>query len=282
MGTGLALGAAVFFGAGDFMGGLATRRANVVAAVVISQASGTLLLAVVLAWLPAAHPHLLDYGWAAAAGLVGGIGVGFLYVGLATGAMTVVAPITGVLAAAIPVAVGTLLGERPGLSADVGIAVAVAAVVLLSQAGSRPASPARTASAGRSLALAGIAGLAFGVFYVLLAQVGRGAGLSPLLALRGAAAAPFLAAAVIRREPLRLPAPTLALPLVGGILDITGNVLYLLAVHRGLLSLVAVLASLYPASTVLMAAVILRERLRRPQLAGLALAAAAVVLITAP
>ncbi|HUY97825.1 MAG TPA: EamA family transporter [Verrucomicrobiae bacterium] len=282
MGAGLALGAALFFGAGDFLGGLATRRSNVFAAVLISQTSGTVLLALIVPILPPAHPAAVDFGWAAAAGLVGGIGVGFLYVGLATGAMTVVAPITGVLAAAIPVGFGTALGERPGATADLGILLAVGAVVLLSRGGSASPSRHRTSSGRRSVLFAAAAGTAFGVFYIFLAQVGAHAGLSPLLALRGAATAPFLAVALWRRPALRLPIRVLRIPIAGGIFDIIGNVLYLLAVHRGLLSLVAVLASLYPVSTVLLAWLLLRERLRHLQIAGLACAAAAIALITAP
>ena len=221
-------------------------------------------------------PSGADLGFGALAGLAGAAGVAMLYRGLASGAMSLVAPITGVVAVVVPIAVGVGSGERPAALQYGGIVAAIGAVALLSGGGSRAS---RLGSGTMLLALG--AGIGFGLFYVAIAKTSMGANLWPLVAARGASVTALLAASAATR---RAPGFGGANPLVivgAGVFDVTANALYLLAVHGSLLSIVAVLVSLYPVSTVLCSMVVLGERLRAPQVAGVAAAAVAVVLLTA-
>jgi drug/metabolite transporter (DMT)-like permease len=233
---------------------------------------GMLLVAIVIG----GHPSGADLGYGALAGLAGAAGVAMLYRSLASGSMSLVAPITGVVAVVVPIAVGVGSGERPANLQYVGIVVAVVAVALLSGGG------ARAGRIGRgTLLLALGAGIGFGLFYVAIAKTSTGANLWPLVAARGASVATLLAVVGATR---RAPSFGAANPLViigAGVLDVSANALYLLAVHGGLLSIVAVLVSLYPVATVLCSVVVLGERLRAPQVAGVGAALIAVVLITA-
>lgn len=275
MSIGLALAAAIIFGSGDFLGGLASRRTPLLAVLLVSQGVGLAGMTIVAA-ITGGTVRGQDLLAGAAAGLAGGAGVAMLYRGLASGVMSLVAPITGVVAVVVPVAVGIGGGERPAALQYAGIALGIAAVVMLSAGGREGARLSRSA-----LLLAVGAGLAFGLFYVALARTSAAANLWPLVAARVASVAVLLALALALRRPPRF-APTHPLVIVGaGVFDVTANALYLLAVHRGLLSIVAVLVSLYPVSTVLCSLLVLGERLRYMQLAGVGAALAAVVLITA-
>jgi drug/metabolite transporter (DMT)-like permease len=241
----------------------------------ISQGVG-LIGMLVVAFAIGGSPSGADFGYGALAGLAGAAGVAMLYGGLASGAMSLVAPITGVVAVVVPIAVGVGSGERPAALQYVGIIAAVVAVAVLSGGGSRGARLGRG-----TLLLAIGAGLGFGLFYVGIAKTSMGANLWPLVAARGASVATLLAVSGVTRR-----APSFGavhpLGIVGaGVLDVTANALYLLAVHGGLLSIVAVLVSLYPVSTVLCSMVVLGERLRTTQFAGVGAALVAVVLITA-
>ena len=283
MGLVLGLAAAVTYGAADFVGGLVSRRTNVLAVVLFSQLWGTGLL---LAALPFFGSDVSggDLAWGVAAGLAGAAGIVFLYRGLSIGRMTVVAPTTAVEAAIIPVIFGLVGGERPSGIALAGVAVALPAVALVSSSPRRSPGDAGGPSGGEGLLPLGlpealVAGLAFGLFFISLERTGAGSGLWPLVAARAAAMAAVGAVGLLARRSLR-PAPGTApsIAAAGG-LDVVANILYLLASRRGLLSLVAVLTSLYPASTVLLARVVLRERLWRVQAAGLVLAGVGVALI---
>jgi drug/metabolite transporter (DMT)-like permease len=230
----------------------------------------------VVAALIGGTPTGADLGYGALAGLAGLAGVAMLYRGLASGAMSLVAPITGVVAVVVPIVVGVGGGERPAVLQYAGIVVAVIAVALLSGGGTRSARLGRG-----TLLLALGAGLGFGLFYVGIARTSMSADLWPLVAARGASVAVLLAASAATRRP---PSFGAASPLVivgAGVFDVSANALYLLAVHGGLLSIVAVLVSLYPVSTVLCSMVMLGERLRAPQVAGVGAALVAVALITA-
>lgn len=276
----LGLAVAAVYGTADFLGGLATRRNSTFAVVAISQAWGVVVLvAAGAAVLGDTGPVGRDLGLGGAAGAVGLAGVALLYRALAAGSMGVVAPVTAVGAAILPVAWGLGTGERPAPLALVGTAVALVAVALIAGGGpSAPASPA----AGRSrrhLALAAGAGAAFGVLFILLAGTSAGGGLSPLVAARVVSLGLLATVAVAVRPRLRLEPGTRATVAGAGVLDMTANVLFLLAVRRGLLSLVAVLASLYPAATSVLARAVLGERLTRVQVAGLGLALVGLVLI---
>lgn len=279
----LALGSALFYGAADFTGGLTTRRAGAIPVVILSQFSGLVLLALILPLLPHTSPSRPDLLWGAAAGLTGGIGVALLYRALAIGIMAVVAPTTAVCAVAIPVAVSVLLGERPVPLAIAGIALGIVSIVLVSQQQtapaaehqSHPSSPGQTSGVGIALA----SGVAIGFFLLSLAQTSPTAGMWPLLISRLCSVTLFGLVALAGRRSLRMPANVAALVIVAGTVDMFANALYLLAARQGPLSIVVTLSSLYPASTVLLARVLLHERLSQWQITGVGCALAAVVLI---
>jgi drug/metabolite transporter (DMT)-like permease len=278
----LALLSAAFYGAGDFIGGFASRRAPMFSVVTISQAAGLLSLLVVLPFLGPASPIAADYAWGAASGIAGGFGVGLLYRALAVGTMGVVAPTTSVCAVVIPVAAGLLRGERlPGL-VGVGIALAVVAIILLGQESAHPDHPAPRPPqyglpSGMWHALA--SGVAIGFFFLLLANARAEAGLWPLVAARLAGVPCFATIVVVTGASFRLPRGLAGLVIGGGVLDMLANVLYLLATRYGSLAVAVTLVSLYPASTVALARAVLKERLSRLQVIGMVGALVAVLLI---
>jgi drug/metabolite transporter (DMT)-like permease len=279
----LALAAAAAYGAADFLGGLASRRAAMAAVIVASQGLA-LALALLAAPLLEGVPSARDLLWGAVAGLAYAVGIALLYRGLATGQMSVVAPITGVCAPCLPVLVGLLQGERPGFWALCGIALAGAAIVLISWApAAEPPAPERssTAQGRRQVILIAVgAGMAFGVFLTTIAQASADAGLWPVVSARGVTLGCHLALALATRQSLRLARPSLWTALGGGALDLCANALYLVSTRAALISLAGTVTSLYPATTVLLASVVLRERIQPRQGVGLLCAAAAVLLIT--
>jgi drug/metabolite transporter (DMT)-like permease len=279
----LALGSAVLYGAGDFTGGLATRRAGTIPVVFLSQLSGLLMLALLLPLLPRSIPTRADLLWGVCAGLSGGIGVALLYRALAIGIMAVVAPTTAVCAVAIPVLVSVFLGERPLPLAVAGIALGIVSIVLVSRqqpsAGSKPPTQAGLRKQPTGIGTALVSGIAIGFFFLSLAQTQTESGMWPLLVARSTSVMLFGLLALATKQSLRMPARTLALAGVCGVMDMLANALYLLAAQQGPLSLVVTLSSLYPASTVLLARIVLSERLNRWQLTGVGCALAAVVLI---
>jgi drug/metabolite transporter (DMT)-like permease len=279
----LAIGSALLYGAADFTGGLATRRAGTIPVVVLSQASGLVLLVLLLPLLPDASASRLDLLWGAVAGLTGGIGVALLYRALAVGTMAVVAPTTAVCAVAIPVVVSVLLGERPAPLALAGIVLGIASIVLVSQQRTAQSRPAWVTLSLRQLppgvGMALVSGVAIGLFFLSLAQTRSEAGMWPLLVSRSVSVLIFGAAALVAGRSIRMPARVAALTIACGFVDMLANALYLIAAREGPLSVVVTLSSLYPASTVLLARVVLGERLNVLQISGVACALAAVVLI---
>jgi drug/metabolite transporter (DMT)-like permease len=275
----LALSSAVVYGASDFLGGLASRRGTVFGVVALSQLAGLVALLALLPWL-GGPVTAADLGWGAAAGLVGATGLLIFFRALSRGVMSVIAPVTAVTAAAVPVLAGLLDGNRIGPVAGTGILLALVAVVLVSaEGGLGQLRTARPASLGAPLA----AGMAFGCFFVLLDRTSADAGLTPLVAARIASFVLVVVVALVGRRSLRVGRSALPFVLASGVGDMTANALFLLATQQGAeLAIVGVLASLYPVSTVVLAQVVLRERLVAAQFAGLASAFAAVVLITLP
>ena len=276
----LALSSAVFYGSADFIGGLVSRRVAAIAVVLISQAAGLVLVALLIPILPDATPTRADFVWGAVAGVAGGTAVGLLYYALAIGTMSVVAPTTAVAAVAIPVLVSVGLGERPGMLAVLGILLGVGAIVLVGQAkSSGEATADGTSQRSRGIGTALASGVAVGVFLLTIAQTRREAGMWPLVAARFASVTLVAIAALARRSSLRMPPRLLGLTVAGGIIDMAANALYMLAAQIGPLSPVVTLSSLYPASTVLLARAVLGERLSRLQMLGVGCALVAVVLI---
>jgi drug/metabolite transporter (DMT)-like permease len=284
----LGFAASVAYGAADFVGGLVSRRNAVLTVVLVSQLVG---LAVFLPFLPIladGPPVAGAWIWGAVAGLAGGAGVAMLYRGLSIGRMSVVAPITSALAAAVPVVVGLARGERPGPASLAGVGIALVAVILVSSSvePSEPGAPvaqdeevARRGRRSAGLLEALGAGASFGLFFIALDRAPVDSGGWPLLAMRMGSLSLFLVALAVLRPSLRPARGTGPAIAAAGALDMGANLLYLSATRLGLLSIVAVLASLYPATTVLLARGILRERFGRLQLVGLLAAAAGVVLI---
>lgn len=277
----LALASALMYGAADFTGGLATRRAATIPVVISSQFSGMVLLALLLPILPGSSPSRTDLLWGVAAGLTGGGGVALLYRGLAIGRMAVVAPTTAVCAVVIPVVAAMLLGERPGGLAVLGIALGIGSIVLVSQQTEATSGPGRAGASGLppGVGIALVSGVLIGFFFLSLARTAPSSGMWPILAARITSVTLFAAAALVRGIPLAPARPALWLALAGGTVDMLANAAYLLAAREGQLSLVVTLSSLYPASTVLLARVLLGERLNARQLGGVGCALAAIVLI---
>jgi len=275
----LALASAVVYGASDFLGGLASRRTSVFGVVAMSQLVGLLALIALLPWLGGPVDGA-DMAWGAASGLAGAAGLVLFFRTLARGVLSVVAPVTAVTAAAVPVLVGLLSGDTISTWAAVGIGLALVAVVLVSAEGGLPA---LRAARPAMLAPALVAGSMFGLFFVLLDRTSSEAGLTPLVTARISSVALVVLIALAGRQSLRVTRPALPLVAVSGVGDMTANALFLLATQAdGQLAITGVLASLYPVSTVVLAQVVLRERLVATQVAGLLSAAAAVVLITLP
>lgn len=270
----LALAAAAAFGTADFVGGVASRRSGAFLVALIAQAAGCLVLLPGLLVLPGA-PRQEALWWGALAGIAGGIGLAVFFRALATGMMGLVSPITGAIAAGLPVIAGLALGERPGILAWVGVVIALAAVVLVGWARSEPGQ----GHVMKSLGMALVAGACFGIFFVCLARAPQDSGLWPLAAARMGSLGVLAAVLVGAGGQWRAQAISLRLAPASGVLDMAANVLFLMAVRRGDLAVVAVLASLYPVVTVILSLRLLGERLRGRQLVGAALALVAVGLI---
>jgi len=268
----LALAAAAVYGAADFLGGLAGRRATTLSVVLWSQAAGLVLLVAVLPFF-GGHAVAADIAWGALCGIAGGIAIESLYRGLATGTMGIVSPISAVLGASIPVVYGLVFrGEHPGAFALAGIVAALAAVVLVSyEPGGR-----------RGVPEALVAGVGFGTYFIALAQTRAAAGMVPLFAARFTTVILLAAGGLAfgRVAQLRLARQAVPLVMLCGVFDVSANVLYVLAAHGGMLAIVAVLTSLYPAATVALAAGVLHERLNRVQWIGVALALAGAAAIS--
>jgi drug/metabolite transporter (DMT)-like permease len=278
----LALASALLYGAADFTGGLATRRAGTLPVIVLSQFSGLVLLVALMPFLPPAAPSRADLLWGLAAGLTGGAGVALLYYALAIGRMAVVAPTTAVCAVTLPVAVAVARGERPAVIVGLGILLGLVAIVLVGQqTPTEPAAtPTRRARGGLppGVGVALVSGVAIGLFFLSLAHTRAEAGMWPVLTARALSTGLFGVAAAVARRSLRMPG-VLGLTLVCGVVDMSANALYLLAARSGPLSVVVTLSSLYPASTVLLARLLLGERLNPRQVAGVGCALAAILLI---
>ncbi|GAA2391057.1 EamA family transporter [Dactylosporangium salmoneum] len=268
-----AAASALVWGAGDFAGGKASQRANSFVVALVAETAG---IPLVVGWLLATGtgwPSAADLAWGAASGLVGNAGLVIFYRALASGAMSIVAPLTATTTAAVPLLLGLFLDRLPSALALVGAVVAVAAITLVS------AGPRNGATASRALlGLALLSGVLFGGYFTIVAQTSEASGLWPLLAGRVAGVSGLLVAMRALRVPARASARTLALGGTAGAFDVAANALYLFAVRGGVLSVAAPLASLYPVSTVLLAMAVDRERMRPLQITGLGLAAVALVL----
>jgi drug/metabolite transporter (DMT)-like permease len=219
------------------------------------------------------QPPMADLGWSVAAGIAGGIGIASLYRALAVGRMAVVAPVTAVLAATIPVIVGFTIDGLPAPTVLVGMAIALVAVLLVSRVEDE------TDGRSRGLGLALLAGIGFGLFGVCIGQLSDGHVFGPLALVRFTEAVMIGGLIVVSRSPWRPPRDLILAILAVGVLDMTGNGAYILSAQAGSLAIASVLSSLYPVTTVILATVILRERVTRVHALGIVMAVVAVTLI---
>ncbi len=277
----LALCSALAYGLSDFLGGVLSRRTSAWAVAVVAQTSSASCTGVVALFVHA-HPAAADFRWALLAGVGSGVGTGFLYRGFAAGRMGVVAPVSAVGAALVPVLTGAVTGERPAPLVWVGVVAALPAIWLVSSA---PASVATEPPPGTGWPVTAglvdgvLAGLGFGLLFAALGQVPPTAGWWPLAVCQAVSVPCVILLAVVLRAAWVPRGPTVRLACLAGPLGATATGLFLLASQRGYLTVAGVLASLYPASTVLLAALVLHEKVHRVQAVGLGLCVVAVALV---
>jgi drug/metabolite transporter (DMT)-like permease len=285
----LALAAAALYGTADFLGGVAARKTSPFIVSALTMPAGELVVLAVLAVVALTRGGpLVDFGgwagleWAAAGGVAGAIGLIAFYAGFASAPMSVVAPVSALVSTVLPVGVAMAEGERPTASVIAGALLCLAAIVLVSV---EPGA-ARSADKLRGLGYGVAAGAAFGLFFVFLKLAGHGGVLWPVAVQRLAGCVVALAAIAIVRPGgltagrLTVGGQLLRIALLSGALDAGANVCYVLATRMGMFGLAVVITSLYPGATVLLARLVLHERMRALQRAGLVLAAAGVILVS--
>lgn len=264
------------WGIGDFLGGVNTRRLGVFAVLFVSQPPTLLLIAVVviLRGVPLRPGPWIVAG--VVAGLAGLVGLSAIYRGMAIGVISVVSTIAA-MGPVVPIVTGLVLGERPTALQFFGIALALGGIALLAF-DRRPAESGRRLLPGVGLAL--LAALAFGLFLVAIRYASRPDPLWGVLATRSGSVLALLVLGVVFRSRIKVGLPDLPALFAVGILDVGADVLFAFATTLGLLSVVSILSSLYPVATLILARIVLNERMARPQRAGIGLALAGVVLIS--
>ncbi|HAP75992.1 MAG TPA: hypothetical protein DCR14_07920 [Acidimicrobiaceae bacterium] len=272
----LALASAVVYGVADWFGGRASRAQASVVVAAVGQAVSLVLVVAGVFIMGTSAPGASTWWWGGAGGIVGALGIAGLYHGFANGDVTVVAPVSAVVGTVVPVAVGFALGERPSWVAWVGIAVAAVAIALVSGALGTHAHN----TPPRIVVLAVGVGVCFGLLFVALDRTDHDSGLWPLVAARLASVPMLLLLAGAWGARPQRHRSSLQIAVVAGVFDMAANVLYLEAVRRGMLSIVAVVSSLYPASTVALAFTIDKERIGKWQGVGLVGAAVALGLVS--
>jgi len=276
----LALLSSLAYGGGDFSGGVATRRSSVYAVIILSQGMGWVLYLALAALTNDPVPPLEHIIFGILGGLIGAVGLVALYTSLSRGNAGLTAPISGVLTASIPAGVGIATEGLPSISRLIGFALGLIAVWFVS----RPPDGAKIAmrDLGRALLLPFIGGTAFGVGFLFFARAAEISTYYPLLAARTASVIMLTVFALMTKRRIT-PHNASALPLilVAGVLDASANLFFVLSANTGRIDIAAVLSSLFPAVTVLLAAIFLRERIGRMQWIGLAFTLTAIVLIVA-
>lgn len=274
MGVLLALAAACAYGLSDFVGGVASRRTSSWPVAVLAGV-GALLGAVVLAFVLPGQPSGADLAWGAVSGLGGGAGSGFLYRGFSAGRMGVAAPVSAVGSAVVPVLAGVAGGERPALLVWIGIALALPGIWFVSR---EPQAGVRLAD---GLTDGVLAGIGFGLLFAAIGQVPDHAGYWPLALGQLVSLLAVAAMAALLGAGWRPTARSEGWGLLAGVLASVAVLGFLASTHTGLLTVAAVITSLYPASTVLLATALLREPVHRTQGLGMLLCAGAVALVAA-
>jgi drug/metabolite transporter (DMT)-like permease len=283
-GSALALASSVVYGAGDFLGGLAARRLHPFQVLTFGSATGLVLMVLMALMLGEELPTTFDLVWAGLAGVCGMFGLAALYQGLAQGESAIVSPVSGVVGAGLPVVVGIILEGLPSPLQVAGFACAAPGIWLVTL---QPGGSRQKVRAG--ILLGGLAGIGFGLFFTLIAQVESSATFYPLaflklVALTISGGVWWFSRKKYPRLDLRQPAAWLAAPVklavASGLLDPLANALYLAATRLARLDVAVVLTSLYPAVTVLLSWLVLKEKIILVQWLGVAFCLAAIVLIT--
>ena len=289
----LALAAAAGYGGSDYVAGLAARRASVVRVTMLAEATSAALLLCVVPFISSQVPSLTSVLWGIAAGVSGAAGAMALYLGFRHADFSVASSVSAVGTAAFSVLAGVVLGEKPAALSLAGIALALPAIVAVSVPAKKPAADATPPgkqgavtqerghrhAAGVALGLA--AGAGFGLFFIGLNEAGSGSDLWPIVISQVAALVTVACLATATRDLGLPPAGARRLSLMTGAISAVGTTAFFLATHRGLLAITAVITSLYPATTILLARALSGERLTALRIIGLGLAAASVALIAA-
>jgi len=279
-----ALTSAASWGGGDYAGGVATRRNHAFFVLLITSSTGLILLTALTLLFGEHLPNRSDVFWAISAGIFGGIGLITLFRGLAVGAAAIVSPVAGVVGAAVPVIAGAVLEGFPAPEKFAGFLLGFAGIWMVTRpsndSAAEAAQPEREAEGllSQPLALAFIAGIGFGLFFVLIAQVSEGAAFAPLALSKATQAVGGLLLVLLLR--IRLADRGGVVPaVVSGVLDVGGNVFFLFASKLARLDVAAVLSSMYPVGTVLLSRALLKEQISRSQWLGVALCMGAIALI---
>jgi drug/metabolite transporter (DMT)-like permease len=270
------LSAASVFGVADYLGGRASRSVHAIVVTFLGQSAAlVVLLAIALgSRVPVPGPH--DWLWGGLAGICGATGLLAFYRAMGSGFMTVAAPISAVTTGGVPIVIGLARGERPEMLALIGMPIALIAVALVSDV----FGPGHRRAPRSVVYLSLLAGLVFGSLFVMLDRTSTTSGVWPIVAMR-VASVPFMAMVVLStRKKLSTARFYLPMVILSGVLDSIANALFLLATREGYMSVVAVIVSLYPASTLILATRIDKEKIHRPQAFGLGLAALSLIMIS--
>jgi len=272
----LALLAAGTYGMADYCGGRAARSISAIAVTLVGQFAALIVLGAIAILSGVPVPPLNDWVWGGVAGILGSTGLLMFYRAMGSGFMTVVAPISAVVTAAIPVIVGLVSGERPSGQALIAMPLAIVAIALVSDV----LGPHHRRAPRSIILMAVVAGIGFGFIFVVLHHVSSTSGIWPVVAMRTVSVPYMFIVTRLTKTSIRQAMPHKWLVFASGIMDSGANALYALAVRMGLMSVVAVIIALYPASTLMLATGLDKERIHRPQAVGLVMAAVALVLIT--
>lgn len=275
--VGFGLLSALIWGAADFTGGIASRKTGAFRVVLFGEFVGMLVLIPVALAVGEAIPDAKSWVQAAVAGTLGTLGLLLLYHSLATGTMSVAGPVSALMAAILPVVVGSFTEGIPSGLTLMGFALALLAVWFVSQ---NQAGPRNILAHLTDLRLPLLAGVGFGCYFVLIHSAARESTLWPMLVSRGAGLMVVALFILLRRDSYRVPRSAWPIIALNGILDIGGNAFYILAGQSGRMDVSAVLSSLYPGATVVLAWFVLKERLSRTQWFGIGAALVAIVLFT--
>ena len=268
------LAASLFWGSGDFSGGLASRRDNASSVVLAAYAIGFVLLVLLACIWREPFPAPFDILWGGLAGVSGALGLIAFYSALSIGQMGIIAPVSAILTAGIPVLFSAYTQGLPSVLQLAGFVLALCAIGLVSR-------PERTQGRPVGIGLALLAGCGFGCFFVLISRVGPSETFWPLAVARLTSVVVLVCMLRIRQQTMLPKRSVLLLVVLAGVLDALGNAFFVFATHVGRLDVAAILSSLYPAATVILAALFLRERMTRIQTLGILLALIAIPMISA-